>query len=76
MKLTKAKLKQIIREELSDNIEFDYEDEDFSIEDLDDIPQQLERVLDVMGEGDYDAAFRRVRAIKGVVKSIIDSYKR
>ena len=74
MKITKSKLKQIIKEELAEVGRFADEDARFSINDLDDIPQQLERVLTIMKEGDTDAAYRRITGIKGVVQAIIKSY--
>ena len=75
MKLTKQKLKQIIKEELTEVGRFADESARFSIHDLDDIPQQLDRVLTIMEEGDTDAAFRRIRDIKGVVQAIISAVK-
>ena len=75
MKLTKSKLKQIIKEELAEVGRFADESARFSINDLDDIPQQLERVLTIMEEGDTDAAKRRIRDIKGVVQAIISAVK-
>jgi len=50
------------------------EDDRFSINDLQDIPEQLERVLTIMDEGDHVAAYRRIRDIRLVVLSIIESY--
>ena len=75
MKLTKSQLKQIIKEELAEVGRFADESARFSINDLDDIPQQLERVLTIMEEGDTDAAYRRIRDIKGVVQAIISAVK-
>lgn len=62
--------KQIIKEELTDADESTR----FSISDLDDIPEQLKRVLVIMEEGDHDAAYRRVRDIRLAILSIIESY--
>lgn len=73
MKLSKQKLKQIIKEEITEVGRFADESAGFSINDLNDIPQQLERVLTLMKEGNTDAAYRRVRDIKGVIQSIIES---
>ena len=50
------------------------EDDRFSIDDLQDIPAQLKRVLTIMDEGDHAAAYRRIRDIRLVVLSIIESY--
>ncbi len=75
MKLTKSQLKQIIKEEIAEVGRFADESARFSINDLDDIPQQLERVLTIMKEGDTDAAYRRIRDIKGVVQAIISAVK-
>tara|TARA_R100001163_G_scaffold29671_1_gene23605 strand:+ start:276 stop:521 length:246 start_codon:yes stop_codon:yes gene_type:complete len=74
MKLTKSQLKQIIKEELTESERHADESARFSISDLDDIPQQLDRVLTIMKEGDTDAAFRRITGIKGVIQSILQSY--
>jgi hypothetical protein len=75
MKLTKSQLKQIIKEELAEVGRYADESAGFSINDLDDIPQQLERVLTIMKEGDTDAAYRRIKDIKGVVQAIISAVK-
>tara|TARA_R100000697_G_C5397726_1_gene184403 strand:+ start:442 stop:681 length:240 start_codon:yes stop_codon:yes gene_type:complete len=73
MKITKQQLKQIIEEELTMVEQFADENAGFSIDDLGDIPEQLNRVLTIMKEGDHDAAYRRVRDIRLVIQSIIDS---
>tara|TARA_B100001115_G_C15744940_1_gene363792 strand:+ start:680 stop:919 length:240 start_codon:yes stop_codon:yes gene_type:complete len=73
MKITKQQLKQIIKEELTMVEQFADENAGFSIDDLGDIPEQLNRVLTIMKEGDHDAAYRRVRDIRLVIQSIIDS---
>ena len=72
MKLTKSKLKQIIREAVEG--QFMDEDERFTIHDLKDVPAQLERVLTIMKGGNYNAAARRIRDIKGVVEAIVEAY--
>ena len=74
MKITKQQLKQIIKEELTEVGRFADENARFSIDDLNDIPEQLKRVLTIMKEGDHDAAYRRVRDIRLVILSIIESY--
>ena len=73
MKITKQQLKQIIEEELTMVEQFADENAGFSIDDLGDIPEQLNRVLTIMKEGDHDAAYRRVRDIRLVIQSIIES---
>ena len=74
MKITKQQLKQIIKEELNEVGRYADESARFSISDLDDIPEQLERVLVIMQEGDHDAAYRRVRDIRLVILSIIEQF--
>ena len=75
MKITKSQLKQIIKEEIAEVGRFADESAGFSINDLDNIPQQLERVLTIMDD-DCDAARRIIRNIKGVVQAIISAVKR
>ena len=74
MKITKQQLKEIIKEELTEMVGTYDRTERYSISDLDDIPEQLERVLVLMEERKHDAAYQRVKDIRLTIMSIIQSY--
>ena len=47
--------------------------EKIGLNDLNDIPHSLQRVEQILKDGDPDAAIRRIRAIKDIIEGIINS---
>ena len=73
MKITKSQLIQIIKEELDeyDRIYGDDEPVDSTV-DLTDVPEQIDRVIELIRAGNVNAGVNRLLAIKTQIDAIIN----